>query len=78
MASFKISTRISHSLEAFLLLRIKISRLISSDETKLKVNNSGCALFEDLIFSMLIWMWWLLMMSSESFDWGDFFKLSCL
>ena len=57
MASFKILTGISPSLEAFLLLRVKISLLISSDETKLKVKNSDCVLFEDLIFSMLIWLW---------------------
>ena len=50
MASFKILTGISSSLEAFLLLRFKISRLISSDETKVKVNSSDCVLFEDLIF----------------------------
>ena len=49
MASFKILARICPSLEAFLLLRVKISFLISSDETKLKVNNSECV-FEDLFF----------------------------
>ena len=54
MVSFKILTGISPSLEAFLLLRVKISLLISSDETKLKVKNLDCVLFEDLIFSMLI------------------------
>ena len=53
MASFKIFTGISPSLEAFLLLRVKISLLISSDE----VNKSKCVLFEDLIFTMLIWLW---------------------
>ena len=57
MASFKILTGISPSLEVFLLLRFKISRLISSDETKLKVNSSDYVLFEDLIFSMLLWLW---------------------
>ena len=58
MASFKILTGISASVEAFLLLRVKISHLISSDETKLKVKNSECELFEDLIFSILTWLWW--------------------
>ena len=62
MASFKIFTGISPSLEAFLLLRVKISLLISSDETKSKVNKSECVLFENLIFTMLIpygyvWLW---------------------
>ena len=57
MASFKKLTGISPSLGAFLLLRVKVSRLISPDETKLKVNNSDCMLFEDLVFSMLIWVW---------------------
>ena len=47
MASFKKFTGISPSLEAFLLLSVNISLLISSDETKLKVNKSGCVLFED-------------------------------
>ena len=56
MTSFKIFTRISRSLEAFLLLRVKISLLISSDETKLKVNKLECVLFEDLLFSMLIYV----------------------
>ena len=56
MTSFKILTGISPSLETFLLLRVKISLLISSDEAKLKVKNSYCELFEDLIFSMLIWL----------------------
>ena len=51
MASFKILTGISSSLEAFLLLRVKISLLISSDETKLKVNNSECVLFQDFFFN---------------------------
>ena len=41
MASFKILTGISPSL-GFLLLRIKISRLNSTDKTKLKVNDQGC------------------------------------
>ena len=45
MASFKILTGISSSLEAFLLLRVKIYLLISSDKTKLKVNDSECVLF---------------------------------
>ena len=54
MASFKKLTGISPSLGAFLLLRVKVSRLISPDETKLKVNNSDCMLFEDLVLSMLI------------------------
>ena len=49
MASFKILARICPSLEAFLLLRVKISFLISSDETKLKANNLECV-FEDLFF----------------------------
>ena len=49
MASFKILARICSSLEAFLLIRVKISFLISSDETKLKANNSECV-FEDLFF----------------------------
>ena len=57
MASLNILTGVSPSLEAFLLLRVKISLLISSDETKLKVNNLECVLFEDLIFSILIWFW---------------------
>ena len=52
MASLKILTGIAHSIEAFLLLRIKISSLISSYETKSKVNISGCMFLEDLIFSM--------------------------
>ena len=56
MTSFKIFTRISRSLEAFLLLRVKISLLISSDETKLKVNKLECVSFEDLLFSMLIYV----------------------
>ena len=56
MASFKIFTGISPSLEAFLLLRVKISLLISSDETKLKVNKLECVLSEDLLFSMLIYV----------------------
>ena len=42
MASFKILTGISPSLEGFLLLRIKISRLNPSDKTKLNVNDQGC------------------------------------
>ena len=42
MASFKIFVGISLSIEAFLLLKVKISVLISSDETKLKVNKSEC------------------------------------
>ena len=46
----------SRSLEAFLLLRVKISLLISSDETKLKVNKLECVSFEDLLFSMLIYV----------------------
>ena len=54
MTCFEILTGISPSLKAFLLLGVKISLLISSDETKLKVNNSDCVLLEDLIFSMLI------------------------
>ena len=37
MASFKILTGISPYLEGFLLLKVKISLLISSNETKLKV-----------------------------------------
>ena len=49
MASFKILPRICSSLEAFLLIRVKISFLISSDETKLKANNLKCV-FEDLFF----------------------------
>ena len=57
MASLNILTGVSPSLEAFFLLRVKISLLISSDETKLKVNNLECVLFEDLIFSILIWFW---------------------
>ena len=57
MASFKIFVGISLSIEAFLLLKVKISVLISSDETKLKVNKSEFVLFEDLIFTMLIWLW---------------------
>ena len=57
MASFIIFTGVSPSLEAFLLLRAKISIFISSDETKLKVNKSECVLFDDLIFTMLIWLW---------------------
>ena len=36
MPPFKILNGISPSLEAFLLLRIKISRLILSEETELK------------------------------------------
>ena len=48
MASFNILTGISYSLEALLLSRVKSSLLISSDEIKLKVNNSDCELFEDL------------------------------
>ena len=54
MASFTILTVISPSLEAFLLLRVKILFLISSDQTKLSVNTSEYVLFEDLVFSMLI------------------------
>ena len=38
IGSFKISAGISPSLELFLLLWIKIFRLISSNETELKVN----------------------------------------
>ena len=57
MASFKILTGISPYLEGFLLLKVKISLLISSNETKLKVKNSDCELFEDSILSMLIWLW---------------------
>ena len=52
MASFKILIGISPSLSLeafFLLLRINIG-LISSDETKLKVNNSDCVLLEELMF----------------------------
>ena len=57
MASFEILTGISPSIEAFLWLMVKIFFMISSDETKLKVNKSECVLFENLIFSMLIWLW---------------------
>ena len=57
MASFEILTGISPSLEAFLWLMVKMFFMISSDETKLKANNSECVLFENLIFSMLIWLW---------------------
>ena len=57
MTSFKIFTGISSSLEAFLLLRVKISLSISSDEARLNVNKLECVLFEDLIFSMIIWSW---------------------
>ena len=57
MASFEILTGISPSLEAFLWLMVKMLFMISSDETKLKANNSKCVLFENLIFSMLIWLW---------------------
>ena len=55
MASFKVLTGIFPSLETFLLLRVKISLLMLSGETKLKANNSDCVLFEDL-FSMLMWL----------------------
>ena len=57
MVSFKILTGTSLSLKALLLSRTKISRFISSDKTKLKVNHSDCVLFEELIFSMSIWHW---------------------
>ena len=57
MASFKILTEIYPSLETFLLSRVKFSRLISSDKTQIKADNLDCVLFEDLIFSMLIWLW---------------------
>ena len=57
MASFEILTGISPSIEAFLWLMVKIFFMISSDETKLKVNKTECVLFENLIFSMLIWLW---------------------
>ena len=57
MASLKIFTGISPSHEAFLSLRAKISLLISSDEPKLKVNKSEYVMFDDLIFTMLIWLW---------------------
>ena len=57
MASFKIFVGISLSIETFLLLKVKISVFISSDETKLKVNKSEFVLFEALIFTMLIWLW---------------------
>ena len=50
MAFLKTLTGVSPSLEAFLLLRVKISLLISSNETKLKVNNSEYMLFGDLAF----------------------------
>ena len=50
MAFLKTLTGVSPSLEAFLLLRVKISLLISSNEIKLKVNNSEYMLFGDLAF----------------------------
>lgn len=48
---------ISPFFEAFLLLTIKIICLISSGDAKLKVNYTGCVLFEELIFSMLVCLW---------------------
>ena len=51
MAAFKIFARICSSLEAFLLLRVKISFLVSSDETKFKANNSECFFLRTYFFN---------------------------
>ena len=45
MSSFKIFTGIPPSCETSLLLSVKISLLISSNETKLKVNKSECVVW---------------------------------
>ena len=53
--------------------------LVWSDKTKLKVNNSDCVLFENLLFSMLIWLWPAVInvLLIKFFNWRDFFRISC-